>query len=150
MRGQRRRSCCGSPLAWATAPGYTLSVELPLALTRPFTDPVLIFAFVMLVLLVAPALSARLRLPGVVGLIAAGALVGPSALNLLTRTETIETLGTLGLLYLMFMAGLSLDLQQFVAVRARSVGFGLLYFCGPLLLGTAGALLVLKWPLLPA
>lgn len=97
----------------------------------PFKDPVLVFALLMLILLVAPAASARLRLPGVVGLIAAGAIVGPSALGLLERSQVLETLRSLGLLYLMFLAGLSLDFAQFKALRNRSLGFGLASFIIP-------------------
>ncbi len=127
-----------------------MTALLSLGMARPFTDPVLVFACLMLLLLVAPALSARLRVPAVVGLIAAGAVCGPSALNLLTRSETIQTLGQVGLLYLMFLAGLSLDLQQFVALRARSLAFGLVSFGIPQLLGIGAALWVLDWGLLPA
>lgn len=102
-------------------------------------DPILAFALLMLVLLVAPALAARLKLPGVVGLIAAGAVLGPSSTGILERTETLQTLGRLGLLYLMFMAGLSLDLQQFAALRQRSLAFGVISFGIPHLLGMAMA-----------
>ncbi len=100
-------------------------------ITLPVTDPVLVFALLMLILLVAPALAARLRVPGVVGLIAAGALFGPSALGLFSRSELLESLRTLGLLYLMFLAGLSLDFAQFTALRTRSLAFGLASFLVP-------------------
>lgn len=112
-------------------------------------DPVLVFALLMLILLLAPALATRARLPGVVGLIAAGALLGPHALRALERTETLDTLGRLGLLYLMFMAGLSLDLQQFVALRRRSLAFGLVSYGIPHLLAM-GVAWALDLGLLPA
>lgn len=118
--------------------------------TLPFTDPVLVFALLMLILLVAPAASARLRLPGVVGLIAAGALVGPSALRLLDRSEVLETLRTLGLLYLMFLAGLSLDFAQFKALRNRSLAFGLASFVIPQTLAVIVGLKLLGMSLLAA
>ena len=111
-------------------------------MTLPVRDPVLVFALLMLALLVAPAAAQRARLPGVVGLIGAGVLLGPSALGVLDRSETIETLGTLGLLYLMFTAGLSLDLPQFNALRGRSAMFGLLSFGIPQVLATGMALLI--------
>lgn len=104
---------------------------LRFVVTLPVQDPVLLFALLMLILLVAPAISARLRVPGVVGLIAAGALFGPSALGLFERSQMLESLRTLGLLYLMFLAGLSLDFTQFTALRTRSLGLGLTSFAIP-------------------
>ncbi|MEX1212399.1 MAG: cation:proton antiporter, partial [Balneolaceae bacterium] len=98
----------------------------------PFSDPVLIFAVVMLVILLAPLAIKRLKIPGLVGLILAGALVGPSLLGFLERDSTIDLLGTVGLLYLMFMAGLSIDLNQFEKLRNKSIGFGLLSFSLPM------------------
>jgi hypothetical protein len=74
-------------------------------LTLPITDPVLIVAVAGAIFLLAPLLVERLRVPGLIGLIVAGAVVGPNGLNLLARDETIVLLGTVGLLYLMFMAG---------------------------------------------
>jgi len=101
----------------------------------PFEDPVLIFALVMLIILLAPLLFRKIKIPGIVGLILTGALVGPSILGLLERDFTIELLGTVGLLYLMFMAGLSLDLNRFEKLRNRSIGFGSVSY----LLPAAGA-----------
>lgn len=90
----------------------------------PLTNPVLVFATVMLIVLLAPPLFRKLGLPGLVGLIVSGAVVGPHALGLLERGDTFELLGTVGLLYLMFTAGLSLDLNQFIQHKGRSLVFG--------------------------
>jgi Kef-type K+ transport system membrane component KefB/nucleotide-binding universal stress UspA family protein len=106
----------------------------------PTSNPVLIVAISMVMFLVAPLLSQRLKLPSLIGLIIAGALVGPNALGLLARDNTIELLGTVGLLYLMFVAGLELDLVGFKRYRRRSLVFGLLSFSLPLVL----ALLVMS------
>lgn len=100
----------------------------------PTTDPVLIVAIAMVFFLVAPPLSERARLPGIIGTILAGALVGPAGLGLLERDATIELLGTVGLLYLMFLAGLELDLLGFARYRSRSLAFGLLSFVLPFVL----------------
>jgi Kef-type K+ transport system membrane component KefB/mannitol/fructose-specific phosphotransferase system IIA component (Ntr-type) len=97
----------------------------------PFDNPVLIFALVMLIILVARILFKKIKIPGIVGLILAGTLVGPGLLGLLERDFTIELLGTVGLLYLMFMAGLSIDLNQFEKLRGKSIGFGLISFLIP-------------------
>lgn len=102
--------------------------------SRPFQDPVLIFAVVMLIVLLAPLAFARIRIPGLVGLIICGAIVGPSGLGLLERNDTIILLGTVGLLYLMFVAGLSLDLNQFNRQRSRSLVFGFPSFVIPQML----------------
>ncbi len=108
----------------------------------PVTDPVLIFAIVMALLLLAPLIFERLRLPAVVGLIIAGAIIGPSLLGLLARDATIILLGTVGLLYLMFLVGLELDLHEFNRTRRRSFAFGALSFAIPQVMGTGLALLI--------
>lgn len=105
-------------------------------MSLPFSDPVLIFAFAMLMFLVSPILFERLKVPGIVGLIVAGALIGPNALHLLDRGPTMILLGTVGLLYLMFMIGLELDLNDFSRYRNRSVTFGIASFLIPQAVGT--------------
>ncbi len=107
-------------------------------ISLPFDDPVLIFALVMLIILLAPMVFRRMKIPGIVGLILSGTIVGPSVLGLIERDFTIELLGTVGLLYLMFMAGLSIDLNRFEKLRERSIGFGIVSF----LLPTLGAYFV--------
>lgn len=97
----------------------------------------------MLLILGVPLLFRRLRLPGLVGLIVAGAVVGPHALGILARDATFELLGTVGLLYLMFVAGLSLDLNQFARLRTRSLIFGLISYTIP-----QGLAVALSMPLL--
>jgi Kef-type K+ transport system membrane component KefB/mannitol/fructose-specific phosphotransferase system IIA component (Ntr-type) len=95
-------------------------------LSLPITNPVLIVALAMLLFVAAPLLFERMRVPGLIGLIVAGAIVGPNGLNLLARDPTLVLLGTVGLLYLMFIAGVELDVQGFQRYRNRSVVFGLL------------------------
>lgn len=100
----------------------------------PVTNPVLVFGLAMVIILLAPIAFERMRVPGIVGLIVVGAIVGPSALNLLARTETFILLGTVGLLYLMFTAGLSLDLHQFAKRKGQSILFGATSFAIPAVL----------------
>lgn len=114
-------------------------------LPLPAQDPVLIFAIVMLIILLVPLLFSRIRIPGVVGLILAGTIVGPSAMGLLERDSTMILLGTVGLLYLMFMAGLSIDLNKFEKLRNRSIIFGLFSFFIPQGLGVAAGLYLLDY-----
>jgi Kef-type K+ transport system membrane component KefB/mannitol/fructose-specific phosphotransferase system IIA component (Ntr-type) len=103
----------------------------------PVTNPVLIVAIAMILFLVAPLLAERARLPGLIGLIVAGALFGPHGLGILARDATIVLLGTVGLLYLVFTAGLELDLHGFSQYRRRSIVFGLLSFTIPFVLAAA-------------
>ncbi len=106
-------------------------IKNALDISLPVTDPVLIFAIVMLIILIAPMVFDKIKLPGIVGLILSGTIVGPSVLGLLERDDTIILLGTVGLLYLMFMAGLSIDLNQFNKLRNKSLTFGLFSFFIP-------------------
>ncbi len=116
-------------------------------MTLPVEDPVLIFALTMSIVLLAPMLFKRVGMPGLVGLIVVGAIVGPNAIGLLARDATFELLGTVGLLYLMFTAGLSIDFDQFTRLRGRSVTFGLFSFTLPFVvaLGAGLALLGFGW-----
>ncbi|WP_255192534.1 cation:proton antiporter [Natronobeatus ordinarius] len=107
-----------------------------LTATFPVDDPVLIFGLAMLVFLTAPLVLQRYRLPGIVGIIVVGAVIGPNALGILERDDTIVLLGEVGIVYLMFVAGLEINLARFVESRARSVTFGLLSFVVPQVVGT--------------
>lgn len=105
--------------------------------TLPISDPVLIFALAMGIFLLGPIIFERLKIPGIIGLIFFGALVGPNVLGILERDFTFELLGQVGLLYLVFLAGLELDLNRFNEYRSRSVIFGFLSFSVPMALSLA-------------
>ncbi|MGW8143742.1 MAG: cation:proton antiporter [Anaerolineales bacterium] len=110
------------------------------------TEPVSIFLTLIAVILITPILSERARLPGIVGLIVGGILVGPNGFNLLSTGRTIELLSTVGLIYLMFSAGLEIDLNQFNQVRNKSMLFGALTFIIPEISGIGlGRLFGLDW-----
>lgn len=111
----------------------------------PLSNPVLIFATVMLIVLLAPLLFRRMGIPGLVGLIVAGAVVGPNALGLLQRGDTFDLLGTVGLLYLMFTAGLSLDLNQFARYKGRSLAFGTISYLVPQCLALGVGMYLLQY-----
>jgi Kef-type K+ transport system membrane component KefB/mannitol/fructose-specific phosphotransferase system IIA component (Ntr-type)/nucleotide-binding universal stress UspA family protein len=113
-----------------------------LGLDLPIQQPVLLFATVLAIFLVAPILARQLRVPGIIVLLVAGAVVGPNALNLLARDATIVLLGTVGLLYLVFTAGMEIDLQGFRRQRHRSITFGSVSYLIPQLLGTGVGLLL--------
>ncbi len=113
----------------------------------PIHNPVFLFGLLLLTILIAPAVMLRLRLPGIVGLIVVGALVGPHGINLLERGEGIQLLGQAGLLYIMFWAGAEIDLDSFIKNRHKSYVFGLFTFILPLVLGSLCAhyLLGFSW-----
>ncbi|HVL99684.1 MAG TPA: cation:proton antiporter [Egibacteraceae bacterium] len=121
-----------------------MSLTLP---ELPLHEAGWIFALLMAAILVAPLLSRWLRLPDLVVLVLLGTLLGPSTFGLLERTGPIEVLGTVGLLYLMFVAGLELDLDEFVEHRRHSLGFGSATFVVPMVLGTVVSL-AMGFPLL--
>lgn len=109
-------------------------------------EPVVFFLVVMTIILVAPILSERVRLPGIVGIILGGMLIGPNVLNLLAANDRMEFFSTIGLVYLMFSAGLEVDFHQFMKVRKRAVVFGLLTFLLPQLMGMLlGRILGMSW-----
>lgn len=100
-------------------------------------EPIVSFAVLLAVILVVPPLFERIRLPGLVGLLAAGVVLGPNGLNLLQKeSETMKLLSDIGLVYLMFVAGLEVELEQFHKTKHRSAGFGSLTFLVPLIMGT--------------
>jgi Kef-type K+ transport system membrane component KefB/mannitol/fructose-specific phosphotransferase system IIA component (Ntr-type)/nucleotide-binding universal stress UspA family protein len=104
--------------------------------TLPFQDPVLIFAFALIIFLIIPLVFERLHVPSIIGLLLIGAVVGPNGFGLLERDTTFILLGQVGLLYIMFVAGLEIDLAGFLRNRNRSLGFGAATFFLPQVLGT--------------
>lgn len=121
----------------------------PSVLTGPITDPVPVFLVIIAIMLVAPLLFERFKLPGIVGLILAGVIVGPNGLGLLERDGTIVLLGTIGLLFLMFMAGLETSLDDLKYNANKAAVFGIATFVVLMVLGTA-AMLLLNYSLLAA
>lgn len=115
----------------------------------PFHEAGLIFAVLTAAILVAPMLARRARVPNIIVLVVLGFAVGPTGLGLLERAGAVEVLGTAGLLYLMFVAGLELDLDDFIANRRDSLGFGGITFVTPMVLGTLSAL-ALGYAVLPS
>ena len=101
----------------------------------PFTNPVLIFALLLFIVLLSPMLLKRLNVPSIIGLILAGVLIGPHGLNFIPNGEAINMFSTIGLLYIMFIVGLELDLKEFKANQNKSVVFGIFTFIIPLAIG---------------
>ncbi len=101
----------------------------------PLQNPVLVFALILTIILLSPILLKRLNIPGIIGLIISGVIIGPYGIHLLDKNSAIDLFSTIGLLYIMFIAGLELDLNEFKANRNKSLVFGLFTFAIPLAVG---------------
>ena len=119
-----------------------LSIQIPLQ------EPVIIIAFVLLLLLIGPAFFERLRIPSIVGLLISGAIIGPHGFNLLSPDLEFSLLGTMGLQYLMFLAGLEIDLIDFIENKLKSLFVGLASFIVPLITGFLVCRFVLDYDLM--
>lgn len=115
--------------------------------TLPLKNPVLIFAMILFIILFAPILLNKFRIPHLIGLIIAGAIIGPNGLNLMLRDSSIILFGTVGLLYIMFLAGLEIDLNDFRKNSGKSLVFGLYTFIIPMTLGILAGLYLLHFSL---
>src|SRR5215213_2957079 len=113
----------------------------------PLKNPVSIFSLVLFIILFAPILLNKVKIPHIIGLILAGVIIGPYGLNLLLRDSSIVLFGTVGLLYIMFTAGLEIDLEEFKKNRVKSLVFGLYTFTVPIIIGTFAAYYLLGFDL---
>ena len=104
-----------------------------------FTLPVLAkFALGMVMIVAIPRLCRRLHVPGAVGLLVGGVIIGPYVLGFFGTDRPIaDFMAELGKLLLMFFAGLEIDLALFRRARNRSIAFGITTTVLPLVLGTA-------------
>lgn len=123
-------------------------LALTIDFTLPLADPVLKFLLILLIILAAPLLLNKLRIPHLLGLIIAGAIIGPHGFNLVLRDSSIILSGTAGLLYIMFLAGLEIDMADFKRNSTKSLAFGMYTFLIPMILGTVVGIWVLRFNIL--
>ncbi len=114
----------------------------------PFTNPVIIFSVVLFMILFAPLLFNKIKVPHIIGLILAGMIIGPYGFNLLSRDSSIVLFGTVGLLYIMFLAGLEIDIEEFKKNSLKSFLLGIYAFIIPITLGFLVSYYFLGYPLL--
>jgi Kef-type K+ transport system membrane component KefB len=114
----------------------------------PFTNPVLIFSLLLFIILIAPILLGKIKIPGIVGFIIAGIMIGPNGFNILKKNSAIELFSTIGLLYIMFIAGIELDLAEFKKKKHKSFVFGFLTFAVPILIGFPVCYYLLEYSML--
>ncbi len=113
----------------------------------PFEQPVAVLALALASFLVAPILIERAGLPGIVGIVLAGTVLGPNGTGILAHSEAIFLLGNAGLVYLLFTVGLELDLRRFLNAPQDAALFGAVSFGLPFVVGTAVCMAVLGFDL---
>lgn len=128
----------GESIAW----NMMLSIA---ELSFPLKDPVLLFSLILFIILFAPILLNKLKIPHLIGLIIAGAIIGPNGFHIMDRDSSIVLFGTVGLLYILFMAGLEIDIVQFKKNSGKSIYFGLMIFILSVGLGFLGAYYLLDY-----
>ena len=101
----------------------------------PVTDPTWIFFLVLVIILFAPIVLERLRIPHIIGMILAGVVIGEHGFNILARDSSFELFGKVGLCYIMFLAGLEMNMEDFKSIRVKATVLGLLAFIFPLGIG---------------
>ncbi|PUV24888.1 MULTISPECIES: cation:proton antiporter [Sphingobacterium] len=105
------------------------------AFEAPLQNPVLIFSLVLFIILLSPIILRPIKVPGIIGLIISGVIIGPHGLNWLEKNSAINLFSTIGLLYIMFIAGLELDMNEFKKTKNKSLLFGFFTFIVPISIG---------------
>ncbi|MDF2474743.1 MAG: sodium:proton antiporter [Sphingobacterium sp.] len=116
-------------------------------ITFPVEDPLLKFFIELLIILLVPLLLNKIKIPHLLGLLVAGAIVGPYGFNLLSRDSSVVVTGTTGLLYIMFLAGLEIDMGDFKKNKWKSITFSIYTFLAPFILGFVGGYYLLHFSL---
>lgn len=111
----------------------------------PVTDPTWIFFLVLIIILFAPMILGRLRIPHIIGMILAGVVVGKYGFNILERDSSFELFGKVGLYYIMFLAGLEMDMDDFKKNRTKGLVFGMFTFLIPMGLGIWSSMSLLDY-----
>jgi Kef-type K+ transport system membrane component KefB len=101
----------------------------------PIENPIIIFAVIILIILVTPYFSKKLKFPAIFGLIISGMIMGPHGIGLISDNLGVKILSSVGMLYLMFLAGLEINMVSFQRSRYKSIVFGIFTFIIPLSLG---------------
>lgn len=116
-------------------------------ISLPLKNPVLIFSTILFIILFAPIILNKLRIPHLIGLIIAGAVIGENGFHLISRDGAFTLFGQVGLLYIMFLAGLEIDLAEFKKNSGKSLVFGMYTFLIPAGVGTIVGIYILGFSL---
>lgn len=112
----------------------------------PITSPTLIFFVVLFIILIAPIVMGKLRIPHIIGMVLAGIVIGPYGLNILERDSSFELFGRVGLLYIMFLAGIEMDMEGLKKDVGKVTIFGLLTCFVPFILTYLSCVWYLGYP----
>ena len=104
------------------------------------TNPLIIIALLLAIVLVVPMVCRKIRIPSIVGFILVGCIVGPNGLHLFQGSDAIQALGKIGILYIMLQAGIEVDINDFRQHRNYSLLFGFYSFIVPFVLGVLSGL----------
>lgn len=113
----------------------------------PWHEPVLVFLLILLIILLVPILLERFKIPSLLGYIIAGLLIGEFGFHLISRNASIVLFGTVGILYLMFIAGLEIDINEFIKNKTKGIIFGILTVIIPVSIGIPVFYLLLDYSL---
>ncbi|WP_281234898.1 cation:proton antiporter [Flavobacterium gelatinilyticum] len=117
-------------------------------ITFPIEDPLLKFLLELIIILCIPLLLNKIKVPHLLGLLIAGAVVGPNGFHILSRDSSVVVTGTTGLLYIMFLAGLEINMGDFKKNKWKSITFSIYTFAVPFLLGLVGGYYILGFNIL--
>ena len=120
---------------------------IPLA-AFPLTEPTWIYLGVLCIVLFAPLIFNKLRMPHIIGMILAGLVIGPNCLNVLERDDSFELFGKVGLYYIMFLASLEINMQEMKQAKGGALLMGLAVFTIPIALGMAANMFILEYSLM--
>lgn len=114
----------------------------------PVSEPTWIFLGVLCIVLFAPLIFNKLRMPHIIGMILAGLLIGPKGLNIIERDDSFELFGNVGLYYIMFLASLEINMQEMKQARGGALLMGLAVFLIPIALGMLSNMFILEYSLM--
>ena len=114
----------------------------------PITAPTLIFFVVLCIILFAPIIMGKLRIPHIIGMVLAGVVIGPHGFHILDNDSSFELFGHVGLYYIMFLAGMEMNMGDFRKNRFRTFTHGILAFVIPMAMGFVLNMAVLKYSLI--
>ena len=114
----------------------------------PVTEPTWIFLGVLCIVLFAPLLFNKLRMPHIIGMILAGLLIGPNCLNVIERDSSFELFGKVGLYYIMFLARLEINRQEMKQAKGGALLMGLAVFAIPIAFGMITNVFILEYSLM--
>jgi Kef-type K+ transport system membrane component KefB len=100
---------------------------------------------VLMIILFAPIVMSKLRIPHIIGMVLAGIAIGQYGFNILERDNSFELFGRVGLYYIMFLAGLEMDMEGVKKHSRQFVVFGLLTCFVPLILTYVMAITLLGY-----